>query len=101
MIYYYSYLNGEMRLKKLSIGILAHIDAGKTSTTERILFEVGAIKDLGSVDVDVEVGVDKRNVRPNERSRAVRRRGQRYARGGGRHGTKSDVIEVDQLVVAV
>lgn len=37
-------------MKKLNIGILAHIDAGKTSTTERILFEVGAVQALGSVD---------------------------------------------------
>jgi ribosomal protection tetracycline resistance protein len=37
-------------MKTLSIGILAHIDAGKTSTTERLLFDTGAIKELGSVD---------------------------------------------------
>ena len=34
----------------VNIGILAHVDAGKTSLTERILFEVGAIKAVGSVD---------------------------------------------------
>jgi ribosomal protection tetracycline resistance protein len=32
------------------IGILAHVDAGKTSLTERILFETGLIKAVGSVD---------------------------------------------------
>ncbi|MFE3459066.1 GTP-binding protein [Nocardiopsis aegyptia] len=34
----------------LNIGVLAHVDAGKTSLTERLLFEAGAIDRLGSVD---------------------------------------------------
>jgi len=34
----------------VNIGILAHVDAGKTSLTERILFETGVIKSVGSVD---------------------------------------------------
>ncbi|MET9890859.1 tetracycline resistance ribosomal protection protein Otr(A) [Streptomyces sp. NPDC006465] len=34
----------------LNIGILAHVDAGKTSLTERLLFDGGAIDRLGSVD---------------------------------------------------
>ena len=34
----------------LNLGILAHVDAGKTSLTERILFETGVIADIGSVD---------------------------------------------------
>ncbi|GLY41604.1 tetracycline resistance protein [Amycolatopsis sp. NBRC 101858] len=37
-------------MKTLNIGILAHVDAGKTSLTERLLFEAGAITHLGSVD---------------------------------------------------
>jgi ribosomal protection tetracycline resistance protein len=37
-------------MKPLNIGILAHVDAGKTSLTERILFDNGVIKTLGSVD---------------------------------------------------
>jgi ribosomal protection tetracycline resistance protein len=34
----------------LNLGILAHVDAGKTSLTERLLFAAGVIDALGSVD---------------------------------------------------
>jgi ribosomal protection tetracycline resistance protein len=34
----------------LNLGILAHVDAGKTSLTERLLFHHGVIRKLGSVD---------------------------------------------------
>ena len=37
-------------MRTLNLGILAHVDAGKTSLTERLLFDAGAIKKLGSVD---------------------------------------------------
>jgi len=37
-------------LHTLNLGILAHVDAGKTSLTERLLFTAGAIPELGSVD---------------------------------------------------
>ena len=36
--------------KILNIGILAHVDAGKTTLTEQLLFHSGAIQTLGNVD---------------------------------------------------
>jgi ribosomal protection tetracycline resistance protein len=34
----------------LNLGILAHVDAGKTTLTERLLYAAGVIDDVGSVD---------------------------------------------------
>ncbi|RKF52731.1 tetracycline resistance protein [Bacillus wiedmannii] len=34
----------------INIGIVAHVDAGKTSLTERILYETNVIKEIGRVD---------------------------------------------------
>ena len=39
-----------MSRKELNLGILAHVDAGKTTLTERLLYNAGVIKKLGSVD---------------------------------------------------
>jgi ribosomal protection tetracycline resistance protein len=36
--------------RTLNLGILAHVDAGKTTLTERLLYTAGAIDELGSVD---------------------------------------------------
>ncbi|MBY5768911.1 translation factor GTPase family protein [Rhizobium laguerreae] len=37
-------------MRTLNLDILAHVDAGKTSLTERLLFDAGVIDKLGSVD---------------------------------------------------
>ena len=34
----------------LNLGILAHVDAGKTTLTERLLYAAGVIEEIGSVD---------------------------------------------------
>ncbi|WP_144120206.1 elongation factor G [Catellatospora sichuanensis] len=39
-----------MSLRTLNLGILAHVDAGKTSLTERLLYAAGVIDAVGSVD---------------------------------------------------
>lgn len=36
--------------RTLNLGILAHVDAGKTSLTERLLYDAGVIDEIGSVD---------------------------------------------------
>src|SRR5436309_2253765 len=37
-------------MRSLNLGILAHVDAGKTSLTERLLHAAGVIAEIGSVD---------------------------------------------------
>ena len=41
---------GEWNMKKLVIGILAHVDAGKTTLSEAMLYTTGTIRTLGRVD---------------------------------------------------
>ena len=52
-----TFTKGEITCRKeltqhgcLNLGILAHVDAGKTSLTERLLYEAGVIDAVGSVD---------------------------------------------------
>ena len=43
-------LTSSVRPRTTNLGILAHVDAGKTSLTERLLLHAGVISELGSVD---------------------------------------------------
>ncbi len=51
----------------LNLGILAHVDAGKTSLTERCLFQAGLLDALGSVDA----GTTQTDSMPLERRRGI------------------------------
>ena len=37
-------------MKNLTLGILAHVDAGKTTLAEAILYKTGKLRSLGRVD---------------------------------------------------
>ena len=39
-----------METKRITVGILAHVDAGKTTLAEGILYQTGGIRKLGRVD---------------------------------------------------
>ncbi|WP_239712796.1 TetM/TetW/TetO/TetS family tetracycline resistance ribosomal protection protein [Paenibacillus sp. 19GGS1-52] len=43
-------MSQQQETERINVGIFAHVDAGKTTTTEHILYESGRIRALGSVD---------------------------------------------------
>ena len=54
-------------MRILNIGVLAHVDAGKTSIVEQLLFATGVIRQLGSVDK----GSAQSDWMPIERERGI------------------------------
>ena len=54
-------------MRTLNLGILAHVDAGKTTLTERLLYTAGAIDHIGSVDA----GTTQTDSRELERERGI------------------------------
>ena len=60
-------LNNVIADKIRNVGIVAHIDAGKTTTTENMLFLCGEIKQLGRVDT----GDTTMDFLPQERERGI------------------------------
>lgn len=60
--------NREVSIDRIrNIGIIAHIDAGKTTTTERILFYTGRTYKIG----DIDEGTTQMDWMPQERERGI------------------------------
>ena len=77
-------------MKKLTIGILAHVDAGKTTLSEGLLYAAGALRTLGRVDhgdafLDTEALERERGITifSKQASARLRRHGDHAARHAG------------------
>ena len=56
-----------MLRRTLNLGIVAHVDAGKTTLTERLLYTAGVIDEVGSVDK----GTTRTDYLPLEQQRGI------------------------------
>ena len=77
-------------MKKLTIGILAHVDAGKTTLSEGLLYAAGALRTLGRVDhgdafLDTEALERERGITIFAKQAVLGLSGYRSARARARH----------------
>lgn len=50
----------KMTNNHITIGILAHVDAGKTTLSEAMLYSTGKIRSLGRVDIRTHIWITMR-----------------------------------------